>query len=353
MTTAETANETASETARLTVTRINAGLESSLVPMIGQILRIIRDISGKSERMSVGDLVEFINGEPTIMARIVSIASSVGYNSSGAEINSVHHAISLIGFDRVRTLAISILLLESANSEHTAKANRELAGTALIGGLAAAEMCRRKVSADPELAFICGALRNYGRMLAATFLAREYAEMLKTPSRTGADETFRLTFGLTPLELGQHIMTSLKLPKTILNTLVSLPSEERRHCSSNASNAVLGAADFGLRFAEALQGPESDVSSFEHRIELLSNEYDVDFYLSRGDIRELLESLTGVLDSFRQRAGTYVGTVAMFRRLENLTHKRALPAVLAPIVEPAVPAPKSIPPVQTDVSYDI
>lgn len=353
MTTTETVAETANEAARLTVNRINAGLESSLVPMIGQILRIIRDLSGRSDRMSVGDLVEFINGEPTIMARIVSIASSVGYNSSGAEINSVHHAISLIGFDRIRTLAISILLLESANSEHTAKANRELAGTALIGGLVAAEMCRRKVSADPELAFICGALRNYGRMLTATFLAKEYAEMLKTPPRAGADEMFRVTFGLTPLELGQQIMAGLQLPKPILNTLVSLSSQDRRHCSANASSAVVGAADFGLRFAEALQGPDSDLSSFEHRIELLSNEYDVDFYLSRGDIRELLESLTGVLASFRSRAGSYVGTVTMFRRLEGLTHKRALPAVLAPVAEPVAPPPKPVPPVQIDASYEI
>jgi HD-like signal output (HDOD) protein len=353
MTTAEPVIEMDNETARLTVKRINAGLESSLVPMIGQILRIIRDISGKSDRMSVGDLVEFINGEPTIMARIVSIASSVGYNSSGAEINSVHHAISLIGFDRVRTLAISILLLESANSEHTAKANRELAGTALIGGLVAAEMCRRKVSADPDLAFICGALRNYGRMLAATFLAKDYADMLKNPSKSSADETFRLAFGLTPLELGESIMAGLQLPKPVLNTFVSLSSEERRHCSANASSAVTGAADFGLRFAEALQGPEADISSFEHRIELLSNEYDVDYYLARADIRELLESLTSVLESFRSRAGSYVGTVTLFRRLEALSHKRALPAILAPVAEPVAPPVKPAPAVQEDVSYDI
>ena len=142
--TANAVTETTVPLAQHTVGRVNAGMDSNRVPMVGQILKIIRDISGNSERMSVGDLVEFIGGEPTMMGRIVTIASSVGYNARGVEINSIHHAISLIGFDQVRTLAISILLLEGAHSETVARANRELAGMSLISGLVAAEICRRR-----------------------------------------------------------------------------------------------------------------------------------------------------------------------------------------------------------------
>ena len=181
----DTAIDEAKEKGKLTYSQICAGMESRQVPMVSQILRIINDISGRAESLSVNDLAEFIGSEPTTLGRIISIASSVGYNSSGMEITSVHHAISVIGFDRIRTLAVSILLFESAQSEGMAATNRELAGEALVSGLMAAEVCRRGVSADPEVAFICGVMREYGRMLAATFLPKEYAEAMRLGSQTG------------------------------------------------------------------------------------------------------------------------------------------------------------------------
>jgi len=274
--------------AQLTVGRINSGMDAKRMPMVGQILRIITDISGKSERMSVGDLVEFINAEPTIVGRIVTIASSVGYNAGNIEINSIHHAVSLIGFDQVRTLAVSILLLEGAHSQAVAQTNRELAAMSMISGLAAAEICRRRGASDPDLAFICGALRNYGRMLAATFLSAEYAAILP-PGRPGADESFRSVFGLTPMELGREVMTGRMLPKSILNTLVGQSPLDRRYCCDTATGALTGAADFGLRFAELLHGADLSDSNFERRIEGLSREYDAEFYLSRPEVRELIE----------------------------------------------------------------
>ena len=337
--------------AQLTVGRVSAGMDAHRVPMVGQILRIIRDLSGKSERLSVGDLVEFINGEPTIIGRIVTIASSVGYNAGGIEINSIHHAISLIGFDRVRTLAISILLLEGAHSESAAEANRELAGVSLISGLVAAEMCRRGVASDPELAFICGALRNYGRMLAATFLPEEYSGTVPS-GRPGAEASFSAVFGLSSLELGRQVMAGLLLPKSILNTLVLLSPQDRRNCSSTATSALTGAADFGLRVAELLQSPEVNHDNFERRIEALSREYDVDFYLARPEARALVHELVGVLECFRYRAGSYVGSVAMFRRLESLAAEHVLPTPVETPVRAVVPRPMP-PPVARPDSYEI
>jgi hypothetical protein len=275
----------------------------------------------------------------------------VSYNAGNVEINSIHHAISLIGFDQVRTLAVSILLLEGAHSESVAGVNRELAGMALVSGLVASEMCRRRVVSDPDLAFICGALRNYGRMLAATFLPEEYATV--TPMiRPGAEESFKSVFGLTPLELGLRVMTARLLPKSILNTLVAMSPTERRFCCSNASSTLAGAADFGLRFAQLLLLPDLNRDNFDRRVEAFSREYDVDFYLSRPEARELLEQLVSVLKCFRYRADSYVGSVGMFRRLEDLAAERVLPAVVAPPAEPFV-RPVVAPPAESADAYDI
>jgi len=337
--------------ARLTVGRINSGMDAKRMPMVGQILRIIGDISGNSERMSVGDLVEFINAEPTIVGRIVTIASSVGYNAGNVEINSIHHAVSLIGFDHIRTLAVSILLLEGAHSTGVAQINRELAAASLISGLVASEICRRRIAADRDLAFICGALRNYGRMLAATFMPEEYAATLPT-GRPGAEESFRSVFGLTPLELGREVMAGRLLPKPILDTLAGQSPLDRRYCCATVTGTLTGAADFGLRFAELLQGSDLTKGNFERRIEGFSREYDEEFHLSGTEVREMVEQLVSVLACFRYRAGSYASSVSMFRRVESLVAEQVLPAAVAVVARPVAPRPPA-PVAESADSYEI
>jgi hypothetical protein len=338
-------NDELREKAKVTLARVHAGLDSRVVPMVGQVVRIIRDISGKADRMSVNDLAESINSEPTTMGRIVSMAGSVGFNSHGAEIKSIHHAISLIGFDRVRSLAISILLFEHAQSDHTAAANRELAGAAFVGGLVSSEMARRLMMVDPELAFICGALRGYGRMLAATFMPVEYARAAQAAVPENPDAAFKAVFGLAPLDLARQLLGGMQMPRPITNTFVSLSTLTRRKAAGNATTALIAAAEFGLRTAELLQSPGLTVDGFEIRMEHLSREYDAPFLLTRSGARDLLQHLVDVLECFRFRAGSYVGSVQLFRRMERLITERPLPAAsdFRPVA-PAVPAPLAPPP---------
>jgi HD-like signal output (HDOD) protein len=344
MTTAVVSDEPRAK-AKLTIDRISSGLDNHLIPVVGQVVRIIKDISGRADRMSVNDLAETISSEPTTMGRIISIAGSVGYNSTGAEIKSVHHAISLIGFDRVRSLAISILLFEHSQSDRTTRANRELAGGAFVSGLIAAEMGQRVMLIDPELAFICGALRGYGRILAATFLPKEYAESLEPGWQDRPDESFKSVFGVAPLELGRQVMARLQLPKFILNSFVTLPASARKRSASNATVSLIAAADFGWRTAELLQHPGLTCDNFDIRLEEMSREYDPAFLVSREGARELLHRIVAVLDAFRFRANSYVGSVVLFRRLEQLASEQRLApqpeTVFRPVISAAVARPRT------------
>lgn len=338
---------------RATVKRICDDLMSKNVPMITQILRIIKDLSNKPESMSVNDLVDFISNDPTTMSRVIAIANTVGCNSHGVEVVSVHHAVSVIGFDHVRTLAISILLLEGAQSKFSAEINRELAGAALISGLVAAEMCRKGASPDPELAFICGALRGYGRMLAATFMPAEYAEAVKLSGREGNERSFEMTFGLSVLELGREVLIQMKVPGPIIQTFERAVRSMHQADSVNPAAALVALADFGIRTAELLQASDLTNDNFEPRLMNLSNLYGFPTRFDRPEVRQLLHHIVASLESFRYQAGTYIATVTIFRRVKCLAAEAPLPTAFGtlfndvPVPQPP-PSEKEIPP-----SYDI
>jgi HD-like signal output (HDOD) protein len=312
----------AKEKAQRTLGRVLAGMETWQAPIISQIIRIIKDISGRPDKLSVSDLAEFISSEPTTMARILAIASGLGYNPSGAEITSIHHAISIIGFDRVRTLVVSLLLLETAQSEIVAETNRELAGLALISGLVAAEMGRRTVPVDPDLAFVCGALRNYGRMLAATFIPEEYLEVAHRWRPGSNIDSFKMVFGISSLELGRQVLAGLQLPKTILSSFVELSGQTRRHATYNSIATLIATADFSLRFVEMIQSPDCDGDNFGSRLESHADGYDGAFHLSPNSARDVLEKVLLTVESFNSCGGFSVRSVRLFRRLEALALDR-------------------------------
>jgi HD-like signal output (HDOD) protein len=317
-------SEELKEKAQVTVGQVFSGLQTRQAPIVGRIVRIIRDASGQADRMSVGDLVEFVSGEPTTTSRIIAIAATLGYNSGGMEISTIHQAVSLIGFERVRTLAISILLIQDAQSTGVADINRELAGLSLVSGLMASEMAQKFPLLDPDLAFVCGALRNYGRMLAATFLPNEYAQTIRN-GQAGRDEDFKQQFGLSPLDLGRSILMGLNLPRNILNSLVVASEQALRRGSNNPTIALIAVADFSLRLSELIQDPELTLADFDSRREMLNSRFDGLLHLSREAAKDLLNAVSIKLEAFTSGGGFAIRSIALFRRLDCLALERELP----------------------------
>lgn len=313
-----------------TLATIKAGMDSGKAPVVSQIVQVIRDLSGRAEQMSVAELAETISRDPTTLSRIVAIAGSLGYNPNGVEVTSIHQAIGLIGFDRIRTLAVSLLLVENSEQRNSAETNREISGVAFSGGLFAAEMCRHGIPVDPELAFLCGALRSYGRMLMATFMGDEYSRAVELARNSNSDQSFRSIFGLTPLDLGRELLTSLSLPPIILNSLKSLPKETIQQAELSPTAALISVAEFGLRVAEAIASPELTAGNFQSTMEAIGRDYGDKFKLSPETTKEMVQQVSVQLDGFTAKAGTSRDSVVLFRRLDALASDRPLPPAYVP-----------------------
>lgn len=344
-------NPNLSAKAANTVQRVRAGLESQQqVPMVSQLVRLIRDISGKAEKMSIDELVEAVSAEPTTLARVMSMASTMVYNPGGGEIASLHQAVLAVGFEQVRRLAISILLLENAQSKFSEEANRDLAGTALVSGLIAAEMGRRFLPVDPDLAFVCAALRSYGRMLTATFMAEEYSTMLKQAGQCTPDEAFQNAFGLTPVELGYKLLSGQQLPKAILDSMVDPSEEMRRHPSRSPASALISAVEFGQRMSEILQSPELTNENFVSLVESLGRQYGEGLPVTEVPIRDLVTRISLTLTTFSTHCRLPLESVSLFRRLDCLATSRPIPAAFKPKGSTSTPTPRPTAPTQAPLT---
>ena len=194
-------------------------MRSGQVASMPELVRIIRALSKDEGSVSIGELAELINQDSTILTRVIAAANTFGYNPTHIEIASVADAIHTVGFNRVRMLAMSLMLLDHAGRTTTPYEQRHMAAVSLTSGLIAQVAAEHAGVLNPETAFVCASLRNFGRLLLSTFLTHDFREATATAETGEGEQAFTRIFGLTPFSLGYEVLKSANLPPSILNAV--------------------------------------------------------------------------------------------------------------------------------------
>ena len=242
-----------------------------------------------------------------MLSRVLGIANTVAHNPGFTPLASVAHAIHQIGFTRVRNLALSLMLVENAGPRNAAE-QREAAAQALCAGLLAQGCAQSLGSIDPDLAFACAALRNFGNILLPAVSIDHYREVtwnvLKTQSE---DVAYRGVFGLTPLELSRKILAPSKLPEEITRSLRDCKPEAMGGIAASTYDAkLLGVADFGGQLAKITLDGTSSADSFAERSRALARRYEKIIPGANDAIEPALLHTDDRIASFTQNNGSGV-----------------------------------------------
>ncbi|MEM9157876.1 MAG: HDOD domain-containing protein [Verrucomicrobiota bacterium] len=228
--------------AKQTISCIESAIDADRTTAITEIIQIIQELASKAFTISVAELSQLIGRDVTITAKVISAANTLGFNPTGQAIYTISDAIHTVGFEKIRNLAISLLLVENAGHQQNTYEQRECAALSVCSGLMAQQFIERAHSAvNAELAFVCASLRNYGRLLMATFLVEKYRQARSLEAKIrNENEAFSHIFGITPLDLGLHLLQNSNLPAPILASLKEVPSKSlKRPCSSEEEEIVV------------------------------------------------------------------------------------------------------------------
>ncbi|MFT3782158.1 MAG: HDOD domain-containing protein [Nibricoccus sp.] len=322
------------------------GLESGESAGLSEIVELIQQLSGHALDTSVQDLATMIGKDLVVTAKVIAAANTIGYNPSGIEVSTITQAIHVIGFNKIRQLAVSLLLIENAERTLNPTEKREIAALALCSGILAESVMEKHGSASPEHAFICASLRNYGRILMTTFMIEEYrrARVLAMQSGASEDEAFNQVFGLTPLELGYHLLESAHLPDPILKSLRALPPDAVRKASQNPEVELLVLADLSVKLCETALRTDLSAAEFERTAQTLSARTGRAFYLDVDGLLSALKETGQQLNTFASTFGLSALTGSLAPRLQQrAVRKDPVGFVpLTPLVAAATADPKPV-----------
>ena len=238
------------EAATATIERIQTALKQKEAATVTRVITLIHELAEKAFIISTQELGELISSDVTVTKKVIETANKIAFNQSGSVITTVSQAIGLIGFAKVRNLAMSLLLVENSENSMNLTEQREVSAFALCSGLMSQAVIEVEDEDLAEQSFICTTLRNYGKLLMSTFMIDDYREAQMFAVDSSEDEAFTKIFGLTPLELSFYLLESSRMPDEITACLKNVPAHLISRAARSEIEKISVVADFSMKLCE-------------------------------------------------------------------------------------------------------
>lgn len=184
---------------------------------LGASIKTISSISD-AEDDGIKQATAAILRDAALTARLLRLANSSRNALSGRNISTIDKAITILGFNTVRSAALSFTLLDClSNKPQSNQLHAEIVAAYFCGSLAAEITRCNSPQSGPQEAQVCGLLQNIGRMMAIYHLydAIESSRTLQIEENLTEDEAIRKTLGMSFEEIGAAIARHWNLPESI------------------------------------------------------------------------------------------------------------------------------------------
>ena len=176
-------------------------------------------VTARSDKSSAQDLANFIVNDQAISARVLRIANSAYYGMS-KEIDSISHAIVVIGFKEIISLSLGmgIFTALSKKGDDVPIDITELWKHSIGVGFAARKISKKVRKIADESTILIGLLHDIGKIVFCLHFPDEYAEVLKKTSneQTPLYKIENECLGLDHAELAYLLIKQWNFPPNLI-----------------------------------------------------------------------------------------------------------------------------------------
>ena len=183
--------------------------------VISEINRIVASEDESSNRLTSVILQDF-----ALTNKLLRLVNTAAFNRFGGSINTISKAVSILGFETVRNIAASLMLLEfMQNRSQAAQLKEEIVKAVFAGDLAAQISSRDDVRNVEEI--LIGALfHNLGKMLAIFYFFEESQEIAHLADAEKNEELAAARIlGISYSELGMNVARNWNFPQHLISTM--------------------------------------------------------------------------------------------------------------------------------------
>ncbi|MBV8465182.1 MAG: HDOD domain-containing protein [Burkholderiales bacterium] len=184
---------------------------------VGALNRIAESDNEKLQALAAIILRDF-----SLSNKILRLANSASYGQFGGEISTISRAVMVLGFNAVKALAMTVVLIEHlTNKEHAGELKDEVV-RAFFASLISRKLAERCGYHDIEEGRIAGMFHRLGRLLVLFYL-RDDARVIAGVVALGEPEeaVVRGRIGASYEELGMGVARSWNLPDKLIASMAA------------------------------------------------------------------------------------------------------------------------------------
>ncbi len=303
-------------------------------PALSEAISDINRIAS-SDREGVNALSNTILRDFALTNKLLKLVNVAYYSQvGGGSISTISRAVVVLGFDTVRSIALSLILFDNLENKGHAQQLKEEFVKVLYAGMLAREMASNAQVKDAEEAFIGAMLHNLGRMLAMFYFPEETAVIRQRVMENGLSDARASieVLGLSFEGLGMGIARNWGFPDQLVQTMKVLPDGKVRKSANNIDRLQTLAA-FSNELCEVVLGtPDAD------RGKVLAK-----FMTRFGDSLAITEKqLAGLMEKSMQDIAQFALAVRVNLKQSTFAQQASKWAGMA-IVPGAAPVPESDP----------
>lgn len=196
------------------------------LPTLPMVAMQVMEATG-SEDSSLRDVVSLLESDVALTTRILQLVHRSDLGVRG-EVNSVERAVTLMGFEAVRSAVLALSVFETfatGQARPGAHFNRDEFWKHSIAVACCAELLAEKLvkifgrdaGFDPSQAFVCGLLHDMGKVALDAVLPKSFDRVVEAADllRGNIADVERTVIGLDHMVVGKRLAERWQLPTTI------------------------------------------------------------------------------------------------------------------------------------------
>jgi len=183
-----------------------------LASTISEINKVVDDDSASANLLTQCILQDF-----ALTNKLLKLVNTVTYGQFGGQINTISKAVVILGFEAVRNVAMTLILLDFLQNKAQVSQLKDDVLAAFFAGIVAAQFSSELNIRDAEEAMICSMFRNLGKLLASFYFFEESQQVARLVEQGESEDKAAIqVLGISYNELGIGIAKSWSFPPRLI-----------------------------------------------------------------------------------------------------------------------------------------
>ncbi len=259
---------------------------------ISEINRLADDDSASNNALAQSILNDF-----ALTNKLLKLVNTVTYGQFGGHINTISKAVVILGFETVRNVAMSLILLDFLQNKAQASQLKDDVLASFFAGIVAAQLAPSSHVKNAEEAIICSMFRNLGKLLASFYFFEESQQVSRLVDQGDSEDKASVkVLGMSYNELGIGVAKSWNFPPRLIAGMRKLSGDR-----VIKPNGELESLSLTVNLANELCtiASNGNIADKSKALKQLATRYENALSVSEQQLRQSMES---ALDELAARA---------------------------------------------------